>query len=250
MKDFWDGKVDILCATEIAGMGMDIQDVPVLSSSWSHLHFLSGNSALAMLEDLESLPSSSFWLNLWCTSYKVEGCYAYFDNPLCMTDLIVLFCDLCVLKKVANGHVELTPAEANLMMLYDHIRSHEVLAAPATNGVAQQAKECSDDGHATGTTDLQATKQACHPDIKEEILEWIWADEYGEAVLKLLEPIDQLWCKENEQEKAENKAKQSKVSAERNLFTMKSVLQKPRHQQCNIGWLHHLIWCSARYIQL
>lgn len=44
-------------------------------------------------------------------------------------------------------------------------------------------------------------------DIKAEILEWIWADEYGEAILKVLEPIDQLWHEENEQKKSENKAK-------------------------------------------
>ncbi|KAF8222271.1 P-loop containing nucleoside triphosphate hydrolase protein, partial [Tricholoma matsutake] len=46
MNKFWDGTLDILCATEIAGMGMDIQDVshviqfmvpPLLSVWMQHL---------------------------------------------------------------------------------------------------------------------------------------------------------------------------------------------------------------------
>ena len=44
-------------------------------------------------------------------------------------------------------------------------------------------------------------------ELKEELPEWIWADEYGKSVLKLLEPIDRLWHEENEQKKVENKAK-------------------------------------------
>jgi hypothetical protein len=51
-------------------------------------------------------------------------------------------------------------------------------------------------------------------DIKNEIPEWQWADEYGEEVLTLLAPIDVAWHEENEQMKAENKAKRARVSAE------------------------------------
>ncbi|KAI9512673.1 P-loop containing nucleoside triphosphate hydrolase protein [Russula earlei] len=323
MNDFWDGKVDILCATEIAGMGMDIQDVPRVIqfmvpptlSVWTQRLGCAGRSgepAIVILlvepsdpddkdkdeennEDAESdtVPADPTYqkkveeaMRKWieATECRRDVSDAYFDNPLHTTDLIVPCCDLCVLKKVANGHVELTPAEANLMMLYDHIRSREVLAAPATNGLAQQAEESGDDGHATGATDLQATKRARHPgarrkerleacrnalmnwrqktwqagykdciwgpnvllpdpiltkiatrtqirtlcDIKEGIPEWIWADEYGEAVLKLLEPIDRSWCKENEQKKAENKAKRSKVSAERKSIRDEERLAKAR----------------------
>jgi hypothetical protein len=51
-------------------------------------------------------------------------------------------------------------------------------------------------------------------DIKNEIPEWQWADEYGEEVLTLLAPIDVAWHEENKQMKAENKAKRARVSAE------------------------------------
>ena len=61
--------------------------------------------------------------------------------------------------------------------------------------------------------DTILTKIATHAriqmlnNIKKEIPEWIWADEYGETILKLLEPIDRSWHEENERKKAENKAK-------------------------------------------
>lgn len=54
-------------------------------------------------------------------------------------------------------------------------------------------------------------------DIKNEIPEWLWADEYGDTlVLRLLEPIDMAWHEENERkkEKKKKKAKRAKVSAD------------------------------------
>ena len=65
-------------------------------------------------------------------------------------------------------------------------------------------------------------------DIKEKIPDWIWAEEYGEAVLKLLEPIDQSWREENERKKAENKAKRAKVSAEKKAIRDEERLAKVR----------------------
>jgi len=65
-------------------------------------------------------------------------------------------------------------------------------------------------------------------DIKKEIPEWIWADEYGDAVLKLLEPIDTSWREENDRKKAENKAKRAKVSAEKKAIRDEERLAKAR----------------------
>jgi hypothetical protein len=50
-------------------------------------------------------------------------------------------------------------------------------------------------------------------DIKNEVPEWPWADEYGDIVLKLLEAIDSAWHEENERKKVEKKAKRAKISA-------------------------------------
>jgi hypothetical protein len=65
-------------------------------------------------------------------------------------------------------------------------------------------------------------------DINKQIPEWIWADEYGDAVLELLEPIDRSWHEENEQKKAENKAKRAKVSAEKKAIRDEERLAKAR----------------------
>ena len=51
-------------------------------------------------------------------------------------------------------------------------------------------------------------------DIKKEIPDWIWADEYAEAILGLLEPIDREWHEEKERLKRDEKAKKAKASAE------------------------------------
>jgi hypothetical protein len=54
-------------------------------------------------------------------------------------------------------------------------------------------------------------------DIQERIPEWGWADEYGEEILKLLEPIDNAWHEENERKKAENKVKRAQLSEENRI---------------------------------
>jgi hypothetical protein len=54
-------------------------------------------------------------------------------------------------------------------------------------------------------------------DIKNEVPEWLWADEHGDAILKLLEPIDLAWHEEGERKKVEKKAKRAKISAERKV---------------------------------
>jgi superfamily II DNA/RNA helicase len=51
-------------------------------------------------------------------------------------------------------------------------------------------------------------------DIKEELLDWIWVDEYGNEALQVLVPIDAAWNEENEREKAERKAKKARVTKE------------------------------------
>jgi hypothetical protein len=51
-------------------------------------------------------------------------------------------------------------------------------------------------------------------DIKKEIPEWIWADEYAEAILGLLGPIDREWHEEKERLKRDEKAKKAKATAE------------------------------------
>jgi hypothetical protein len=82
--------------------------------------------------------------------------------------------------------------------------------------------------------DPTLTKIATHAciqtlgDIKEEIPKWIWANEYGDIVLKLLEPINRAWHEENKQKKAENKAKQAKVSAEKKVICDEARLAKAR----------------------
>lgn len=65
-------------------------------------------------------------------------------------------------------------------------------------------------------------------DIKNEVPEWLWVDEYGEAVLKLLEPIDAAWHEENERKKTENKAKRAKVSADKRVKREEDRLVKAR----------------------
>ena len=54
-------------------------------------------------------------------------------------------------------------------------------------------------------------------DIKNKVPEWLWVDEYGKAVLKLLEPINAAWHEENKHKKAENKVKCAKVSADKKV---------------------------------
>lgn len=78
-------------------------------------------------------------------------------------------------------------------------------------------------------------------DVKEEIPEWIWIDEYGEAVLKLLEPIDRSWHEENEQTKAANKAKCAKVSAENKAIRDEARLAKAREttSRCRAASTYH-----------
>ena len=73
---------------------------------------------------------------------------------LLFLELIVPCCDLCILKKVADGQIPLTPAEADPLLLYNRIHSREVLAVPANNGAARQIDESSDDDLATSTADL------------------------------------------------------------------------------------------------
>ena len=53
--------------------------------------------------------------------------------------------------------------------------------------------------------------------IKKEILGWILADQYGEDIIKVLEPIDKGWIKENEQRKEENRAKWAKQTAKNKI---------------------------------
>ena len=53
--------------------------------------------------------------------------------------------------------------------------------------------------------------------IKEEIPGWILAKQYGEDVLKVLEPIDKGWIEETKQRKEENRAKRAKQSAENKI---------------------------------
>jgi hypothetical protein len=54
-------------------------------------------------------------------------------------------------------------------------------------------------------------------DIKNEIPEWLWEDEYGDILLKLLEPIDLAWHEEAERKREENKVKRAKVSADKKV---------------------------------
>ena len=186
-----------------------------------------------------------------------------------------------MLKKVTNDQIALTPAEADLFLLYNRIHARKVLVTPENNGAAQQIEESSDDDQ---VNNLHATKRTRRPgprqkerleasrnalmnwrhktwkaaytdciwgpdvllpdpiltkiatrariqtisDIKNEMPEWIWVDEYGEAVLKLLEPIDQSWREEIEQKKAENKAKRAKTSAEKKAIRDEERLAKAR----------------------
>jgi hypothetical protein len=53
--------------------------------------------------------------------------------------------------------------------------------------------------------------------IKEEIPGWILADQYGEDIIKVLEPIDRGWIEENEQRKEENRAKRAKQTTENKI---------------------------------
>ena len=45
----------------------------------------------------------------------------------------------------------------------------------------------------------------------------ILADQYGEDIIKVLEPIDKGWIEENEQRKEENRAKRAKQTAENKI---------------------------------
>jgi ribosomal protein L27 len=65
-------------------------------------------------------------------------------------------------------------------------------------------------------------------DIKKEVPEWLWADEYGATILRLLEPIDSAWHDENERKKEENKAKRAKASADKKVKREEDRLVKAR----------------------
>jgi hypothetical protein len=66
-------------------------------------------------------------------------------------------------------------------------------------------------------------------DIKKEIPEWGWVSQYGETLLKLLEPIDSAWHEDNERKKEEKKSKQAKQSAERKAQREENRLIQARH---------------------
>lgn len=65
-------------------------------------------------------------------------------------------------------------------------------------------------------------------DIKDEVPEWLWVDEYGDVVLKLLEPIDSEWYKENEKQKEDKKAKRAKTTADKKVKREEDRLEKSR----------------------
>ena len=52
-------------------------------------------------------------------------------------------------------------------------------------------------------------------DIKAEIPEWDWADDYAQLVLDLLALIDTTWTEELEWRKVENRVKQARITAEK-----------------------------------
>jgi hypothetical protein len=176
---------------------------------------------------------------------------------------LVPCCDICVLKKAANGDAELMLEEDDLMVFYGQITPRQASAALANDAETREGVESGNEDQGNKNTVLKANKQACRPgprqkerleacrnaltawqhktwqkdfkdciwgpnvllpetvltklasrtriqtldDIKEEIPDWIWADEYGNAILKLLKPIDRLWHEDHERQKAENKAK-------------------------------------------
>ena len=70
-------------------------------------------------------------------------------------------------------------------------------------------------------------------DIKDEVPEWLWVDEYGDAVLKLLEPIDSEWYEENEKKKEAKKAKKAKTTADNKVKREEDRLVKS--QQATLG---------------
>ena len=159
-------------------------------------------------------------------------------------------CDLCVLKKVKNKE-ELTARESHIYQLHKRINSRfEALDASAPKqpkarkaiGLGRRRDERLEACKNT-LTDWQAktyasefkhcifgpqalmsdkilTKLASCADIKTveaikgQIPDWVWADEYGEAVLRLLEPIDSAWKAETTAKAKENRAKKAKVKAE------------------------------------
>jgi hypothetical protein len=69
-------------------------------------------------------------------------------------------------------------------------------------------------------SDKTLTKLATCADIKTvdlmkaQIPDWIWADDYGEEVLELLQPIDSAWKAELDAKAKENRAKKAKTVAE------------------------------------
>ena len=75
-----------------------------------------------------------------------------------LLELTVPCCDICMLKKVADGDIKLTLAEADLLILYNHISSYEVLASPAIEGETQQGGESSDEDQRSRNPKPQATK--------------------------------------------------------------------------------------------
>ena len=79
-------------------------------------------------------------------------------------------------------------------------------------------------------------------DIKNEVPEWLWADDYGDVVLKLLEPIDSAWHEENERKKMENKAKRAKISADKKVKREEDRLEKSRQatEERRAPLAHHL----------
>ena len=65
-------------------------------------------------------------------------------------------------------------------------------------------------------------------DIKEDMSDWLWADEYAEEVLQILTPIDRAWHEENERQKAEKRAKKAKHTSERQKVQYEEGLAKAR----------------------
>ena len=67
-------------------------------------------------------------------------------------------------------------------------------------------------------------------DIKEEIPEWDRADEYGEEVLRLLQPLDASWNEENERRKSERKEERARVNKENRIKRYEEYLLHKRQE--------------------
>ena len=67
-------------------------------------------------------------------------------------------------------------------------------------------------------------------DIKEEIPEWDRADEYGEEVLRLLQPLDASWHEENERRKSERKEERARINKENRIKRYEEYLLRKRQE--------------------